>query len=162
MTSSTALAHRPELDEFLYAAIGEERNGMLLTVLSALGRLGLDPWSEADRFSDMPKTLAAQMLAPMIARLPEGLWAAADAQAIATRLVKLLPQRREQKSATAPGSAVAGAQKPMSTAAWLLCAALLAAAVVTVTSGRDLSLARFLDPSPATSSGIDNPPPAGR
>ena len=34
-------------DPFLFAAIGEEQNGMLLSVLSALARLDLDPWYEA-------------------------------------------------------------------------------------------------------------------
>jgi hypothetical protein len=140
------------LDNFLFAAIGEERNGMLLTVVSALGRLGLDPWTEADRFAGMPKTAAAQMLAPMIARLPEGLWAPAEAQAIATRLVNLLPKHR---AAGASDPAVAGARKPASTALWLVFAVLLTVVLVSMVTGHDLSSVRLLESSSATSSGTD-------
>lgn len=51
---------QPELDDFLFAAVAEERNGMMPTVVSALGRLGLDPWQEAERFSAIPKGTAVQ------------------------------------------------------------------------------------------------------
>jgi hypothetical protein len=36
----------PELDPFLFAAVGEEVNGIPLSVVSALARLGLDPREE--------------------------------------------------------------------------------------------------------------------
>ena len=36
-----------EFDAFLFAPIGEEKNGMLLSVVSALARLNIDPWQEA-------------------------------------------------------------------------------------------------------------------
>jgi len=36
-----------ELNAFLFAHLGEEENGLPLTVLSALTRLGADPWAEA-------------------------------------------------------------------------------------------------------------------
>jgi hypothetical protein len=38
--------HPPEFERFLYASVGEDRNGYVVTVLSALARLGLDPWAE--------------------------------------------------------------------------------------------------------------------
>ncbi len=125
---------------------------MLLTVVSALGRLGLDPWTEADRFAEMPKTAAAQMLAPMIARLPEGLWALAEAQVIATRLVNLLPKHR---AAGASDPAVAGARKPASTALWLVFAVLLTVVLVSMGTGHDLSSGRVLESPSATGSGTD-------
>ena len=37
-----------EFQAFLYAPIGEEENGTTLSVLSALARLGLDPWKQAN------------------------------------------------------------------------------------------------------------------
>ena len=40
-----------EFNEFLFAFVGEEKSGADLTVLSALARLGLDPWNEAARLS---------------------------------------------------------------------------------------------------------------
>jgi hypothetical protein len=35
-----------EFDDFLFAPIGEDRNDMPLSVLSALARLDIDPWQE--------------------------------------------------------------------------------------------------------------------
>jgi hypothetical protein len=40
-----------DFDAFLFAPVGEERNGMLLSVLSALARLDVDPWQEAARLA---------------------------------------------------------------------------------------------------------------
>jgi hypothetical protein len=79
-----------EFNDFLFAAIGDEGTGTQLTVLSALTRLGVDPWSESARLSGLPKSRAAQALAPMIARLPKGSWDPGEIPAIAARLVALL------------------------------------------------------------------------
>jgi len=62
---------------------------MVLSVISGLTRLDIDPWTEAARLSALPKAVAAQTLAPIIARLAEG--ELFDARAIADRLIKLLP-----------------------------------------------------------------------
>ncbi len=83
-----------EFNEFLFASIGDEENGMPLSVMSALTRLGIDPWEQAAQLSALPQGVAASTLAPMIARLPGGLWGAAEAKSIAARLVALLPERR--------------------------------------------------------------------
>ena len=45
-------------DDFLFAPIGEERNGMLLSVVSALARLNVDPWQEAANLAQLPRTSA--------------------------------------------------------------------------------------------------------
>jgi hypothetical protein len=63
---------------FLFAAIGEEKVGLPLTVLTALTRLGFDPWREAARLSDLPKETAARVFAVTIAMLPEGDWKASE------------------------------------------------------------------------------------
>src|SRR5690348_17851602 len=81
-----------EFNEFLFAPVGEEEHGPL-TVLSALTRLGIDPWREAARLSDLPRAAAAQALAAIIAALPEGDWKMTDSSAIADRLVQRLPTR---------------------------------------------------------------------
>lgn len=85
------LGHSP-YNAFLFAAIGEEQVGGPLTVLTALTRLGFDPWQEAARLSDLPRDVATHALAATIARLPEGDWKATDAEAIAARLVSWLPE----------------------------------------------------------------------
>jgi hypothetical protein len=83
-----------EYNDFLFASVGEEINGMQLTVLSALSRLGFDPWGEAARLSQMPEATAVGALTATIADLPAGNWKVADSGAIAVRLVHFLPKRR--------------------------------------------------------------------
>jgi hypothetical protein len=80
-----------EYNAFLFASLGEEETGLPLTVQTALIRLGIDPWQEAARLSDLPKAAAAQALAATLARLPDGAWKAAGLPEIATRLVGSLP-----------------------------------------------------------------------
>jgi len=92
LRSEYSLVHS-EFNEFLFAFVGEEKSGQPLTVLSALARLGLDPWDEAARLSEMTKEAATSALSAAIAGLPEGDWAAADSRSIASRLVGWLPRR---------------------------------------------------------------------
>ena len=82
---------RSEFNEFLFASIGEESNGMLLSVISALARLDIDPWQEAARLSDLPKDLAAAAIGRLIGQLPGTRWNRSDTVSIAARLVELLP-----------------------------------------------------------------------
>ena len=73
MTHSVSASHLgSEFDDFLFAPIGEDRNGMLLSVLSALARLDLDPWQEAAKLAGLPGETAIQRLASLIAGLPDG------------------------------------------------------------------------------------------
>jgi len=82
-----------EFDNFLFAPIGEDRNGMLLSVLSALARLDVDPWQEAGELAQLPGETATQRLASLIAALPDGPSAHLDPGMVATRLIALLPRR---------------------------------------------------------------------
>ena len=74
------------LDPFLTESVGVEENGMALTVLSALARLGLDPWAEARHLASLPKQVAASAIAHRFALKADS--------AIATRLAALLPEQR--------------------------------------------------------------------
>jgi hypothetical protein len=89
-----------DLNGFLFAAVGDEPNGMPLSVISALTRLGVDPWDEAARLAALPKALAAEALAPMIARLSAGRVPRLDDVAVARRLAGLLPMHEH---AVSPG-----------------------------------------------------------
>lgn len=92
MTRATPiLAAGSEFDEFLYASMGVESNGMLLSVLSALARLNLDPWDEASRLARLPREAATRFLANLIATQPEGSSARTDPEMHAKRLSALLP-----------------------------------------------------------------------
>jgi hypothetical protein len=87
-----ALGHS-EYNGFLFAVVDEGEIGLPLTVLTALTRLGIDPWLEAARLADLPRELAAQALAEAIAKLPGKAFKAPGSAAIAARLVKWLPTR---------------------------------------------------------------------
>jgi len=80
-----------EFDDFLFAPIREDANGMLLSVLSALTRLDMDPWQEAARLTRLSGEIATQRLASLIAALPDESSTHPDAGTIAARLIALLP-----------------------------------------------------------------------
>lgn len=111
-----ALQHS-DLNGFLFADIGVERSGMPLSVISALARLGMDPWQEAARLARLPRPVAAKGLAEAISTMPASLWSLAEAALIAARLVALLPQR-DGIHITATAAAVAAKAGPNTT--WLL------------------------------------------
>jgi predicted RNase H-like HicB family nuclease len=96
--SASASIERPRFDEFLFAPIGYERNGMLLSVLSALARLDVDPWREAASLAQMSNEAAATRMTSLIAALPDGPSTCSDPAAIADRLVALLPRQGLSKS----------------------------------------------------------------
>lgn len=84
---------RSDLNSFLFADIGEEANGMTLSVFSTLARSDVDPWQEAERLAKLPRPEATRELARTIVAMPATAWSLADAAAIAERLVVLLPPR---------------------------------------------------------------------
>ncbi len=81
----------PEFDAFLFASVGEEVDGVPLSVLSALSRLDLDPREEAVRLAHLTREAAADQLARMIARLYDRRWSVSEALRIARGLVERLP-----------------------------------------------------------------------
>lgn len=83
---------RPDLDKFLFAGVGAEQNGIPLSMVSVLTRLGLDPWEEAGRLSSLSKGEAIEQLARLVAELPGAHRPLADAREIAGGLVEQLPK----------------------------------------------------------------------
>jgi len=83
---------RPDLDRFLFAAVGAEQDGIPLSMVSALTRLGLDPWDEASRLSSLSKREAIEQLARLIAELPGTCRPLPEAREIAGGLVEQLPK----------------------------------------------------------------------
>jgi len=82
-----------DFDGFLYAPLGEDRNDVPLSVLSALARLNIDPWQEAAELAQLPGETATQRLTSLIAALPDRSSALLDPGTIAARLIALLPHR---------------------------------------------------------------------
>ena len=90
---------RPDLDGFLFAAVGDEINGVPLTTVSALTRLGLDPWEEAGRLSSLNKDEAVEQFARLIVELPDIRRPLPEARELAVGLVALLPKHSPTRMA---------------------------------------------------------------
>jgi hypothetical protein len=84
--------HHSDLQEFLFAPIWDEKNGTSLSILSALARLGMDPWGEAARLAEMPRAAAASALAAILAKLPRSEPEVPDYAKISQHLVQFLPE----------------------------------------------------------------------
>jgi hypothetical protein len=91
-TTHAGVLQRSDLNAFLFADVGVEANGMVLSVLSTLARRGVDPWQEAGRLAKLPRAAAIDGLARIIAAMPASPWSLQDAMTIAAPLVLLLPK----------------------------------------------------------------------
>jgi hypothetical protein len=110
MTQSASVSQLgSEFNNFLYAPIGEDRNGMLLSVLSALARLDIDPWQEAAKLAALSGKVATERLTALIAALPDEPSEHRDSGRIATRLIALLPREANSNVPSRETSLGAGA-----------------------------------------------------
>lgn len=93
MVRSTAphLSLPSTYNDFLYAPVGEDKNGVYLTVLSMLARQNLDPWEEAAGLSRLPRDGAKQKLVSMITASSGEPSTTAELRAVADRVLALLP-----------------------------------------------------------------------
>jgi len=112
-----------QFNAFLFAPIGADDRGRQVTVVSALARLDLDPWDEADRLSRLPDETAARSISMVISRFPEIPLGVAGARQTAIRLVGLLPKRLLGNQMKPPfGAKVILHALPLGVAAVVLCA----------------------------------------
>lgn len=81
-----------QFDRFLYAQVGDDQRGGVLSVVSALARGGVDPWEQAAILARAPTDSAEQTLYALLMKLPAESGRPADPKAVAIRLVALLPQ----------------------------------------------------------------------
>ncbi|HEX2633070.1 MAG TPA: hypothetical protein VHM22_09695 [Bradyrhizobium sp.] len=91
-------------DDFLFAPVCEDPNGLRLSVLSALARFNVDPWEEAARLAAMPKQIAETTLLSILDLVSGRSWKSSEAAAAAAQLVRLLP-RLDEATATATATA---------------------------------------------------------
>ena len=92
MTSAVSVfGHKSVFDSFLFAPVGEEKNGMLLSVLSALARLDVDPWQEAATLTKMPAQDATLRLTSLLSSLPSDAATVVPPSTV-IRLISLLPR----------------------------------------------------------------------
>jgi hypothetical protein len=97
MSTSDAFALKNSgLNEFLLAEVGTGVNGLPLTILSVLARLGKDPWTEAAQWARLPKASVIDRLADSILQMPLRPQALVEARVTAARLILLLPGQVQQ------------------------------------------------------------------
>jgi len=82
-----------EFNNFLFASIGVDRIGCQLSVVSALARMDLDPWDEAEKLSYLSGDSATKRLITWMASFPELISNLDERNKTAKRLVELLPRR---------------------------------------------------------------------
>lgn len=94
MKMRTSFSH-PGLEyaAFLFEPLGDDRNGVPLALASILGRMSLDPWSEAASLAAMPTDAAARKLASFIEAMPNHVLPRVETNTLAERLIRLLPKR---------------------------------------------------------------------
>jgi hypothetical protein len=121
-----------EFNDFLFAFVGKEKSGLQLTVLSALARIGVDPWREAARLSELPKEAATCALAATIGALPEGDWKTSDSRSIAVRLVDCLPKHSSSKTGSVQDAGQEDQSPKAKAPQWLVWIALGAAVLFAI------------------------------
>ena len=109
-----------EFDAFLFAPIGEERNGMLLSVLSALARLDIDPWQEAARLARLPAESATRRLTSLLEALPDAAPIHRDPGTVAVRLIGLLPHLAGADGSAVPLPGARATSRPSTTLIWTI------------------------------------------
>jgi len=133
-----------EFDAFLFSSIGEDRNGMPLSVVSFLARRDLDPWLEAASLANLPEEAATRKLTLLIRTIVNQPLTLPDPGALATRLVALLPRRPSQNIQGRPMPDVAAAA---TTSQKVISAVILVALYVILMIGSQLFLSH---PAPST------------
>ena len=95
---------RARYTPFLFTIVGTEGKDAKnrsedITVLTALARMGIDPWQEAARLALLPRVEAAESLAATFVNLPDTHWALGDAAGTAQRIVDTLPKLSDRAPA---------------------------------------------------------------
>ncbi|WP_378949343.1 hypothetical protein [Paracoccus sp. R86501] len=90
--------HPPEFDQFLYAPVGEDRNGQSVTVLSTLARLNLDPWTETAELVALGHDAARLRIGLLLARSWDVPALENDRAQMARNLSRLLPRNPQTQS----------------------------------------------------------------
>jgi hypothetical protein len=77
---------------FLYTAVGEDKHGAPLTVLTALARQNVDPWDAAANLAKLPNDTATHNLQSLLAGLFGQTATTAEQSKVVSQLMALLPR----------------------------------------------------------------------
>lgn len=118
----------PQFDKFLQSEVGDDRNGVSVSVLSMLARLGVDPWREASELASMPEASARRRLDVLMARFSDVPSWVPSRNDVISRLLTLMPQGASSSNLTPGNQNSQSAQKALGTPLYIavLIASLLA------------------------------------
>ncbi len=91
-----------DYDPFLLAEVGEDKTGATVTVLSALARLGLEPWTEARELTLLGRDAAHARLKAHLSTVRDVPTLDHASGSVATKLVALLPKRVSHRVSKLP------------------------------------------------------------
>ena len=96
----------PEFEHFLYASVGEDRQGSTVTVLSALARLNLDPWTEAADLAALGREAAGTRFGLLLSRVRDVPALGQDHGSVGRELTRLLPAGAARLGSTGPAAKI--------------------------------------------------------
>lgn len=114
--------HPPEFEQFLYASVGEDRNGYVVTVLSTFARLGLDPWKETAELVTLGHEVAQTRLASLLVQFQDVPTLASDHTRVARDLSQLLPDSQTSGALKRAAATVADGHTGTSGLIWAVLA----------------------------------------
>ena len=116
-----------DFDPFLYAVLGEDRDGASVTVISALARLGLDPWKAAADLAALDPKAARERLGAILEGVKDIPNLDREHRRVAANLVLKLPKRLLRRAAKTAAPSTWG--RPPMSIGWLLVLVLVGFAV---------------------------------
>lgn len=123
MTGTSVLNSHPlEYEQFLYAPVGEDRNGIVVSVLSTLARLGLDPWSETAELVTLGRDAARERLGLLLSRFRDVPALGRDHGQVARELILLLPEVPPAQALKRAASTVSGGRLGSGGTIWAILA----------------------------------------
>jgi hypothetical protein len=159
--AGSAFLSRSELDEFLFAPVIDDANGMTVSVLSMLARAGTDPRTKAAELARMTVGKATDTLRLFIGDSLQGLVSRDETETIA-RLAALLPRRSNlvgTPSETKIGNTELTQAHSLGIAAILICFLIMGAIWATASQHSPALIDRSSPAAPAT---IAAPTPPSR
>lgn len=107
MTRTDILSPNPtEFERFLYASVGEDRQGSAVTVLSARARLNLDPWKEAAELAALGRDATATRFGLLLSRVLDVPELGQDHGSVGKDLTRLLPEITARLGSTGPATTI--------------------------------------------------------
>lgn len=135
MADSPSLNPHPrEFEQFLYASVGEDRNGFSVTVLSTLARLDLDPWTETANLVSLGREGARVRLGALLARFLDVPALASDHGRVARDLSQLLPDAQASRALKQAAASLTDSRTGANGAIWVGLAVVLVFLQVVVTA----------------------------